>query len=868
MLDAGTDDLAQVLYLQEPDSYAPVSINDINQGGLGDCFLLAAIGELTLDRPAAITNMISANADGTETVTLYEKSDGSFVPTQINVDNTFPDNSVNCYGQGVFDGQQEIWAQVLEKALATLSGGYDVIDQGGWPMFVMEELTGQAAEGISPASLSVQNLLGYMAAGDLIAFDTPASDSLAYDLVGDHAYMFESLITVDGQAMIQLGNPWGNTEPQLIPLSQVSNSFDEIDVGLDSSTPTAPVAPIEIGISVPSEDGASGGTANVSTPTIAGIAQDGSTVVLSGAGGVLASAVADQYGAWSVALPVLPRGTYGITATATNTYGERSASSDAFALTIDTAVPDAPTDLTLAASTDSGLIGDNITSNDHPTINGRGAAGDAISLYDFGTVLLGKAAVSTDGTWSVTPAQALPDGSYSLSAIQSGAGNTSSASTALDLTVDTTPPAAPADLLLMAGGTDTDETTPIVTGTGEAGAAVALFDGTSRVGSAMVGADAAWSVATTALALGGHSLTATETDAAANVSRASAALMIDILPPAPPMSVTLGGGAQRYDATADQNVQAGSGSDTVTAFAGQATVTGSSGQLTFVGGAAASAVNGGAGSAVVFGGAGGGSYVGGAAGHNVLVAQGAAGVLTQLTGAGADDRLFGSVSGDDVLTAGSGRESILGGGGDTTIGGGTASVVFTGTGPTTVYGGSGGQDTVVGGSGSLAVTAQQGDAIFGSAGTLAVMASLHGADSVVGGSGTLDVVGRGGNMLVVAGTGTSKVHTGDGASLVFAGSGNLSLVGGAGSMQVVAGSGTATINEGAGATNLQVVDGAAGGIVVIEGFRPGIDHVELFGYQASQQSVAIIGGSTVISLADGTKVTLMGVDDDGHGVIG
>ncbi len=863
--------------MQEPDSYAPVSINDINQGGLGDCFLLAAVGELALDRPGAITNMIGVNADGTETVTLYQDPGGgspsvgdtSLVPTRITVDNAFPDDSVNSYGQDVSDGKQEIWVQVLEKALATLSGGYDVIDQGGWPMFVMEELTGQAAGWIAPASLSAQQLQGYMAAGDLLAFDTPASGGLGYGLVSDHAYMFEGLSTVGGQAMLQLGNPWGNTEPQLVPLSQVADNFDEIDVGQDSSTPTAPVAPIEIGVSVPSEDGASGGITNLSTPTIAGFAQDGSTVVLSDAGGVLGSAVADQYGAWSVTLAGLPRGTYEITATATNTYGERSASSPAFALTIDTAVPDAPSNLVLAASSDSGVIGDNLTNDDEPTISGKGAAGDAVSLYDAGTVLLGSAVVGADGTWSITPAQALADGSYSLSATQSAAANMSASSGALDLTIDTVPPAAPADLSLLTGGSSTDDATPTIVGTGQAGASLALYQGLVRVGSAIVGTDSTWSVTTTALALGVHTLTATATDAAANVSRASAALTIDIVPPPPMTSVTLGGGAQTYDALPGQNVQAGSGSDTVTAAAGQATVTGGSGQLTFIGGTAASAANGGAGSAVIFGGAGGGLYLGGSAGHNILVAQGAAGVVTQLTGAGADDQIFGSASGDDRLSAGSGRDSILGGGGSTTIsGGGTASVIFTGTGAASVDGGSGGRDTIVGGSGSLAVAAENGDAIFGGSGDLAVSASSQGADSIVGGAGLLDVDGRGANMLVVASTSSSKVDTGNGASLVFAGSGNLSLVGGAGSMQVVAGSGAATIIEGAGATTLQIVHGAAGGSEMIYGFRPGTDGVDLFGYQASQQSVAVVAGSTVISLDDGTRITLAGVGNYGHGPIG
>jgi Ca2+-binding RTX toxin-like protein len=195
-------------------------------------------------------------------------------------------------------------------------------------------------------------------------------------------------------------------------------------------------------------------------------------------------------------------------------------------------------------------------------------------------------------------------------------------------------------------------------------------------------------------------------------------------------------------------------------------------------------------------------------------------------------------------------------------------VIFTGIGSTSVNGGAGGYDTIVGGSGALSVTAQNGDAIFGNSGALNVTGSLKGADSVVGGSGALNLAGRGANLLVVGGTGSSNVNVGDGASLVFAGSGNVSLIGGSGSMQVVGGSGTATIIEGSGATTLQVVKGQAGGMETISGFRPGADTVELFGYQPAQQSVSAAQGSTTISLVDGTKITLLGVTDPQHSVIG
>lgn len=229
------------LYLQEVGDTSLISVNDIHQGQIGDCFLLASIGEIALWHPSAIMNMIHANADGTETVTLHLAASGQlptygttqFRATTVTVTNVFPSYAVNNGAtQDVVNGAKEIWVQVLEKAVATLGGGYNYIANGGNPMIAMEELTGQATRYISsPASLTFSMLQGYMAAGDLIVMDTYATGRLPYNLVNNHAYMFESVTLVNGTPMIQLGNPWGYNQPQLIPLSQLSSGIAEIDIG-------------------------------------------------------------------------------------------------------------------------------------------------------------------------------------------------------------------------------------------------------------------------------------------------------------------------------------------------------------------------------------------------------------------------------------------------------------------------------------------------------------------------------------------------------------------------------------------------------------------------------------------------------------
>jgi hypothetical protein len=133
--------------------------------------------------------------------------------------------------QDVANGQKEIWVQVLEKAVATLNGGYGAIAYGGNPTIAMEELVGQPATWMSASTLTLAALQSYIAAGDLIVMDTWSSSSLPYGLYGSHAYMFEGLTMVGGTPMVQLGNPWGFDQPSLIPLSQLSRGIAEIDIG-------------------------------------------------------------------------------------------------------------------------------------------------------------------------------------------------------------------------------------------------------------------------------------------------------------------------------------------------------------------------------------------------------------------------------------------------------------------------------------------------------------------------------------------------------------------------------------------------------------------------------------------------------------
>ncbi len=204
--------------------------------------------------------------------------------------------------------------------------------------------------------------------------------------------------------------------------------------------------------------------------------------------------------------------------------------------------PAAPTTPALSPASDSGFLGDDITDVITPTFAGTGTPGDTITLYD-GAASVGSAVAGTLGIWSIT-ATPLGLGTATLSATDTDAsGAVSASSGTLDLTI-VAAPAAPAGLFLSpSGGTITNDTTPDITGTGIAGDTVILYDGSTQVGSGLVGQAGSWSIITAMLSDGAHALSATQTDAYGDVSAASATLDLTVgtvsTGPAPPANLAL-----------------------------------------------------------------------------------------------------------------------------------------------------------------------------------------------------------------------------------------------------------------------------------------------------------------------------------------
>jgi hypothetical protein len=200
----------------------------------------------------------------------------------------------------------------------------------------------------------------------------------------------------------------------------------------------APAAP-----SVPDLDAASDtGTSNTdnvtadTTPTFSGTSEANATVQLLSDAAVVGTAVASGT-AWTITSIAVSAGTHSFTAIQTDAAGNGpSAASAGLSVTIDTAVPAAPSAPDLIAASDSGPSSiDNITNDTTPTFTGTATANTAIDLY-AGATLVGSTTSNGSGDWTITTS-ALAAGTYAITAKATNLAGTSVASAALSVTIQT-----------------------------------------------------------------------------------------------------------------------------------------------------------------------------------------------------------------------------------------------------------------------------------------------------------------------------------------------------------------------------------------------------------------------------------------------
>ncbi|WP_277977771.1 Ig-like domain-containing protein [Pantoea endophytica] len=290
----------------------------------------------------------------------------------------------------------------------------------------------------------------------------------------------------------------------------------------------------------------SGDASNDNTPVLSGSAPEGSIITVSDGGTVLGTVTVGSGGDWSFTTPELNEGSHSLTATVTSPAGNTSAPTAPIVVVVDTVAPDAAGNLQL--NNDSGatpvpIAAGDTTNDTTPVFSGSAEAGSLVIVSDNDTPI-GSVIAGSDGSWSFTPTDPLDDGFHSLTTtVTDPAGNVGQASNPIEFNIDTSlPPASGGialnnnegtDLLPIAAGDATNDTTPVLSGTSAVGNIITVLDGTSILGTAVVGADGTWSFITPALSQGDHSLTTTVTNSVGNVSEPSIPLTFTVDTQAP-----------------------------------------------------------------------------------------------------------------------------------------------------------------------------------------------------------------------------------------------------------------------------------------------------------------------------------------------
>jgi len=147
-----------------------------------------------------------------------------------------------------------------------------------------------------------------------------------------------------------------------------------------------------------------------------------------------------------------------------------------------------------------------------------------------------------------TPVSDLPEGAHTLYVQERDAAGNWSSSGSFTIIIDTTPPNIPSipdmtsvtDTGLSNTNNITNDTTPVFTGSAEAGSTVTLSSSVSgTIGTATADAGGGWSITSAPLSEGSQTITAAATDAAGNQSSASGGLTVTIDTSTPSASVAV-----------------------------------------------------------------------------------------------------------------------------------------------------------------------------------------------------------------------------------------------------------------------------------------------------------------------------------------
>jgi cyclophilin family peptidyl-prolyl cis-trans isomerase len=219
---------------------------------------------------------------------------------------------------------------------------------------------------------------------------------------GNFSLTLAQLESIAGTGAGSLTNDGAHTL-RLVARDEKDNAATPVEVSFTFDT-QAPPAPTGLDLAAGSDSGSSNtdNITNDTTPTIDGTADPNARVQLFSS---LATGAIGQMDVTTGAFSITPTnplaaGTHSITATATDLAGNVSQASTALSVVIDTTAPETLT-LTLDPASDTGTVGDNLTTNTTVTLQGTTEANANVTLRRGGNVVA-TATANSSGAFSFT----------------------------------------------------------------------------------------------------------------------------------------------------------------------------------------------------------------------------------------------------------------------------------------------------------------------------------------------------------------------------------------------------------------------------------------------------------------------------------
>jgi hypothetical protein len=205
-----------------------VSPEDVQQGSIADCYLMAAMAATASAHPELITAAFKPAGEGAWSVRFFESTGkhGEYKENWVKVDAdlaTAKGKDSPAYGRSADKNARgrELWPSIMEKAYAQWKRGYDKMGEGGSSVAAMEALTGRPATSVglsyTPEDRVWKKLVTAFKNGKAITAGTHGKDRQElYEgkrLYAWHAYTVLKVREDGKERFVTLRNPWGSSEP-------------------------------------------------------------------------------------------------------------------------------------------------------------------------------------------------------------------------------------------------------------------------------------------------------------------------------------------------------------------------------------------------------------------------------------------------------------------------------------------------------------------------------------------------------------------------------------------------------------------------------------------------------------------------------